>query len=123
VATTWQTTTVRVERPPEASLGNFIAEIRSWLVHHCILADFKGVPLPGKGGVFDVVFDNPRDAALFERRFAGQSTGNVPVRTAARGAANATAPFTGQSRASILTDVARDMRRVVSTWTKVHQSA
>ena len=72
MATTWQATTVRVERPPDASLGSFFAVIRSWLDHHCIFADFKGVLLPGKSGVFDVVFDNPRDAALFERRFAGQ---------------------------------------------------
>jgi hypothetical protein len=85
VATTRQTTTVRVELPPEASLGNFLAEIRSWLEHHCILTDFKGVPLPGKSGIFDVAFDNPRDAALFERRFAAQPSRYVPVRTAARG--------------------------------------
>lgn len=123
MATTRQTTTVRVECPPEASLGNFFAEIRAWLEHQCILTDFQGVPLPGKSGVFGVVFDNPRDAALFERRFSGQPTGNAPVRTAGRGAANATAPFTGQRWSSVLTDVAGDMRRVVSTWTKFHQSA
>jgi hypothetical protein len=44
MATTWQTITVRVERPPEASLGDFFAIMRSWLDHHCImLADFKAV--------------------------------------------------------------------------------
>jgi hypothetical protein len=121
VATTWQSVTVRVERPPEVSPGDFFAGIRSWLDHHCILADFKSVPLPGKRGVFDVVFDNQRDAALFKRRFAAQPTGIVPVRTAS--AVNATAPSRRQRWSSILTDVAGDMRRVVSMWTKLHQSA
>jgi hypothetical protein len=123
VATPWQATTVRVERPPETSLENFSAGMRSWLSHHCILADFKSVPLLGKSGVFDVVFDNPRDAALFERRFAGQSTGDVSAHAAARGAVTATAPFSGPRWSSIFTDVARDVRRVMSTWTRLHQGA
>jgi hypothetical protein len=120
VATTWQTTTVRVERPPEASLGNFIAEIRSWLVHQCILADFKGVPLPGKSGVFDVVFDNPRDALLFERRFAGQQTSNVPLRIAPR-SINATTSLVDNRGASILVVVGQVLRAL---WTpKFYQKA
>jgi hypothetical protein len=121
VATTWQTTTVRVERPPEASLGNFIAEIRSWLVHHCILADFKGVPLPGKSGVFDVVFDNPRDALLFERRFAGQQTSLVPLRIASRRSINATTSLVDNRGASILVVVGQAFRAL---WTpKFYQKA
>jgi hypothetical protein len=124
VATTRQTITVRVERPHETSLENFFAVMRSWLAHHCImLADFKGVPLPGKSRVFDVVFDNPRDAALFGRRFAGKPTRNVPVRTPSRGSISATAPSTDQSPASILANIAGDLRRVLWTWTKLHQRA
>jgi hypothetical protein len=78
MATTWKTITVRIERPPEVSLAEFFADMRAWLDHHCImLADFKG-----KGDVFDALFDNPRDARLFERRFAAQSMGSVPTRIA-----------------------------------------
>ena len=52
MATTWQTTTVRVNRPHELSLGEFFADMRSWLDHHCImLADFTG-----KNDVLDVQF-------------------------------------------------------------------
>jgi len=102
MATTWQTITVRVERPPEASLEDFFAIMRSWLDHQCIvLADFKGVTSPNKSGAFDATFDNPRDALLFERRFAGQPTSNVPVRIASPRSINATTSSIDQSRASI----------------------
>ena len=75
MATTWQTITVQVRRPPEVSLGEYFAAIRMWLDHHCImLADFRG-----KGDVFDALFDNPRDACLFERRFAAQPTNSVRI--------------------------------------------
>jgi hypothetical protein len=78
MATTWRTITVHVRRPPEVSLAEFFADMRAWLDHHCImLADFRG-----KGDVFDALFDNPRDARLFERRFAAQSTRSVPARVA-----------------------------------------
>jgi hypothetical protein len=111
MATTWETITVRVQRPHEASLGDFFSVLRAWLDHHCIiLADFRSVILPGKSGVFDVVFDNPRDAALFERRFAGQP-------------AIAATTVMDQSRASTLAAIASDMRRVLWTWVKVAPEA
>lgn len=71
---------VRVQRPPEVSLGEFFADLRTWLDHHCVmLADFRG-----DGDAFAALFDNPRDARLFERRFAAQSTSDVPGGIAAR---------------------------------------
>jgi len=80
MATTWQKITVRVERPPETPLGDYFADMRSWLDHHCImLADFRNVAAVNKSGVFDVLFDNPRDALLFQRRFARQPTSRLPV--------------------------------------------
>jgi hypothetical protein len=111
MATTWQTIAVRIERPPEASLADFFAILRSWLDHHCIiLADFKGVTLPNKSGVFDVVFDNERDALLFGRRFADQPASSVPVRIASRRSINATTSSIGQRRVSILAAITGDMR-------------
>jgi hypothetical protein len=86
MATTWKTITVRIERPPEVSLAEFFADIRAWLDHHCImLADFRG-----KSDVFDALFDNPRDARLFERRFADQPTSSVRVPIASRRSVSAT---------------------------------
>jgi hypothetical protein len=68
------TTVVRIASPPDVSRADFLASIRSWLDHHCImLANFKSVAFADMEGVFDVEFDNPRDARLFERRFASQS--------------------------------------------------
>ena len=61
--------TVRVSRPPEVTLGEFLAVVRKWLDHQCILADFQG-----RDRMVEAQFDNPRDARLFERRFAHQST-------------------------------------------------
>ena len=86
MATTWKTIAVRVERPPEVSLAEFFADLRSWLDHHCImLADFRG-----KGDVFDALFDNPRDARLFERQYADQPTSDVRVPIASRRSVSAT---------------------------------
>jgi len=86
LATTWKTIAVRIERPSEVALADFLAAIRSWLDHHCImLANFRG-----KTDVFDAVFDNPRDARLFERRFAIQPTISVPERVASRRPARTT---------------------------------
>jgi hypothetical protein len=80
MAPTWKTIAVRIARPPEVSPADFLAAIRSWLDHHCILlADFKS-----KTNAFDAVFDNPRDARLFERRFAVQPPSGVPGRVASR---------------------------------------
>jgi hypothetical protein len=114
MATTWQTITVRVERPPEASLGDFFAIMRSWLDHHCImLADFKAVTSTNKSGVFDVCLDNPRDALLFGRRFGVQPTINVPARRKSRWSSM------NLSRASILADIAGDMHRLMWTRNKI----
>jgi len=85
MATTQQPVTVLVERPPEATLGDFLAEMRAWLGHHCILlANFTGITSPNKHDIFEVTFDNARDAKLFERRFAGQPISNMPSRVASR---------------------------------------
>ena len=86
LATTWKTIAVRIERPSEVALADFLAAIRSWLDHHCImLADFRT-----KGDVFDALFDNPRDARLFERRFAAQPTSSVRARVTPRRSVSAT---------------------------------
>jgi hypothetical protein len=75
MSTTWKTTTVRVSRSPEVLLSEFFEAMRMWLDHHCIiLADFRGADVE-----FDALFDNPRDARLFERRFAARSTSDTPV--------------------------------------------
>jgi hypothetical protein len=114
MATTWQTITVRVERPPEASLGDFFAIMRSWLDHHCImLADLKVVTSANKSGVFDACLDNPRDALLFGRRFGVQLTSNVPARRTSRWSSM------NLSRASILADIAGDMHRLMRTRKKI----
>jgi len=64
---------VRVKCPPRASPAEFVALIRAWVDHQCILlADFKGVSEANAEGLFDAAFVNPRDAKLFARRFAGQ---------------------------------------------------
>ena len=85
MATTWKTIAVRVERPPEGSLADFFADMRSWLDHQCIMpAEFRGVTLAHKSGVFDVLFDNPRDAQHFGRRFAAQSRSSIDGRKASR---------------------------------------
>jgi hypothetical protein len=86
MATPWKTIAVRVKRPPEVSLAEFSADMQAWLDHHCImLADFRG-----KGDVFDALFDNPRDACLFERQFADQPTSGFRVPTASRRSVSAT---------------------------------
>jgi hypothetical protein len=124
MATTWETSAVRVERPPETSLADFFADMRSWLDHQCIIpAEFRGITLAGKSGVFDVLFDNPRDARLFGRRFAAHPAGSVPVRIDSHPQVNAGTPANYQSRTSILAAIAGDVRSVFSTRTKLHQSA
>ncbi|HEV2187552.1 MAG TPA: hypothetical protein VGR70_10105 [Stellaceae bacterium] len=74
MASTWKTTVVRVECPPVVSLAEFLATMRTWLDHHCIVLvdDLKRVI--GRDGAFDAEFDNPRDARLFGRRFADRPT-------------------------------------------------
>jgi hypothetical protein len=68
-----KTMVVRVRCPPRASLAEFEASIRAWVAHQCILlADFKVVSEANAVGLFAAEFDNPRDAKLFARRFAGQ---------------------------------------------------
>jgi hypothetical protein len=119
MATTWKTITVRVERPPETPLGEFFADMRSWLDHHCVmLADFRGVTLANKSGVFDVLFDNPRDALLFGRRFAVQSTSDVPASRVARRSISVATSSIDQSRAAILAALAGDIRNVLWTRTR-----
>jgi hypothetical protein len=68
-----KTTVVRIERPFDVPRADFVASIRSWLGHQCIILadDLKGVALANIDGV-DAEFDNPRDARLFERRFVSQ---------------------------------------------------
>ena len=88
MSTTWKITTVSISRPPELPLAEFFAVMRTWLDHHCILlADFRG----RGGGRFDALFDNARDARLFERRFTTRSTSIVPARAAAHPALTVTA--------------------------------
>jgi hypothetical protein len=124
MATTWKTITVRVERPPETSLGEFFSDMRTWLDHHCIiLADFRGVTLPSKSGVFDALFDNPRDALHFGRRFALQPTSSVPARLALRRPIIATASSIDHSRHSIPAALAGVMRSVSWMRTKLYQTA
>ena len=88
MSTTWKITTVRISRPPELLLGEFFADMRMWLDHHCImLADFRG-----RGDGFEALFDNARDACLFERRFTARSTSIVPARVASYPSLTVTAP-------------------------------
>lgn len=113
MATTWEAITVRVERPSEVPLGEFFAEMRSWLDHHCImLADFRAVTLANKSGVFDALLDNPRDALLFGRRFAAQPTSDVLARIASH-----------QSRVSIPAAIAGRVRNVLWARAQLNQSA
>jgi hypothetical protein len=124
MATTWKSIAVRIERPPEISLAEFFTKMRSWLDHHCIIpADFRGVTLANKSGVFDVLFDNARDARLFGRRFAIQPTNSVTVRMGSRQLISATPSSIDQSRASIHAAIAGDIRSVLWTWTKLYQRA
>jgi hypothetical protein len=124
MATTWKTITVRVERPPETSLGEFFANMRSWLDHHCImLADFRNVTLVDRNDAFDVLFDNPRDALLFGRRFAAQPASNVATGRASRPSIIATTSSVDRRRVSVLAAIAGGIRGVLWTRTKLHQSA
>ena len=125
MATTWKTISVRIERPPEVSLAEFFADMRSWLDHNCIiLADFRGVTLANRNGVFDALFDNPRDALLFGRRFAPRLTGSAPAHIAARASSVATASSIDQSRVFVPAAIAGFVR--VLLWmmrTKLAQRA
>jgi hypothetical protein len=50
-----------------------LTAMNAWLDHNCILpADLKLISLSTTKGIFDAAFDNPREARLFARRFAGQ---------------------------------------------------
>src|ERR1700722_4834653 len=114
MATTWKTVSVRVERPPEVSLAEYFADMRSWLDHNCIiLADFRGVALVNRSGVFDALFDNPRDALLFGRRFAPRLTDNAPARVASRPSIVATASSIDQSGGSVSAAIAGFVRTVL----------
>jgi len=67
-----RTTAVRVKRPAKVSPAEFVASMMVWLDHQCILlADLKVVGANAEG-LYDAEFDNPRDANLSARRFAGQ---------------------------------------------------
>jgi hypothetical protein len=66
----WKTTIVRVKRPPDVSPVDFLASLRSWLSHHCIvLANFDSVVRADIEDIFVAEFDSPRDACQFARRF------------------------------------------------------
>jgi hypothetical protein len=68
-----RTTAVRVKRPAKVSPAEFVASMMVWLDHQCILlADLKAVGVANAEGLYVAEFDNPRDANLFARRFAGQ---------------------------------------------------
>ena len=68
-----KTTAVRVKRPANAFPAEFVASMMAWLDHQCILlADLKVVGVANAEGLYVAEFDNPRDAYLFARRFAGQ---------------------------------------------------
>lgn len=122
MATTWKTIAVRVERPTEIPLGEFLADMRSWLDHRCILlADFKAVP--SKSGVFDALFDNPRDALFFGRRFAAQLPSSVPVRAAVRRSVIATTSSIARRWVSMPTTISAVMRSVLWIRTKLYQRA
>jgi hypothetical protein len=85
MATSWKTTRVRIERPVGISPADFLAIIWSWLHHQCILlADFST-----KTEAFEAVFDNPRDAQLFKRRFAVRRTTDIADRNASHWPSNA----------------------------------
>src|SRR5215472_11466218 len=83
VANADSTTVVRVSLPAKASRAELLASLSAWLDHQCILvADLRLVSLSTTEGIFDAAFDNPRDARLFARRFAGQPiTSPTPPRT------------------------------------------
>jgi hypothetical protein len=124
MATTWKTITVRVEPPPGTSLAGFFAEMRSWLDHRCIIpAEFKGITSETKSGVFDVVFDDPRDALLFARRFEAQATGSNPVRIAQRWPIGATPSLLDRGRVSIPAAFAGVLRSILRMRTKLCQGA
>lgn len=75
----WKTTIVRVKRPPDVSPADFLALLRSWLSHHCIvLANFDSVVLADIEGIFVAEFDSPRDARQFARRFRIPPTLSCP---------------------------------------------
>jgi hypothetical protein len=68
-----KTTVVRVRRPFRLPAAEFVALMSAWLDHQCILlADLEVVSFAKTEGLFDAEFDNPQDAHLFARRFAGQ---------------------------------------------------
>jgi hypothetical protein len=124
MATIWKTISVRVERPPEAPLAEFLADMRSWLDHQCIVpAEFRGVTLANKSGVFDVLFDNPREALLFGRRFGAQPIRSVPMRGAARRSVSAPKSAVGQASASILPTIADSIRSALRMRAKAYQRA
>lgn len=61
--------TVRVKRPLKTSLGDFFADMRSWLDHQSIEpAEFRKTAA-SYSGEFEVRFSQLGDASLFGRRF------------------------------------------------------
>lgn len=75
----WKATIVRIERPSDVSPADFLASIRAWLSHQCImLANLESVAAADIEGIFDAEFDNPRDARLFARRFVTQPVFSRP---------------------------------------------
>jgi hypothetical protein len=61
------TATVFVTRPPETLLGDFFAEMRSWLDYRAIEpVNFQTIAK----GEFEVRFENFADARVFSEEFA-----------------------------------------------------
>jgi hypothetical protein len=61
------TATVFVTRPPETLLGDFFAEMRSWLDYSAVEpVNFRTIAK----GEFEVSFKNFADARLFSEQFA-----------------------------------------------------
>jgi hypothetical protein len=73
MATGWGHASVRVARPPEVSLGDFLGEMREWLDHHRVTTvDFRSAPAERRGE-FEIRFNSLADARLFGQRFAPTS--------------------------------------------------
>jgi len=66
VATNLETTAVFLMRPPDILLGDFLADMRSWLDNRHI----ETVGFDIAKGQFEVRFKRSDEARRFERRFA-----------------------------------------------------
>jgi hypothetical protein len=105
-------------------MAEFFADMRSWLDHHCIMpAEFRGITLANKSGVFEVLFDNPRDGLLFGRRFGARPISSVPAHIASRRSISATTSPIDQRQASILSSMMGHIGSLLWTRARTYQSA